>query len=422
MQAVILAAGKSSRLYPYNQVHKSLVKIMGEPIIVHTIRAIKKSGINDVVIVAAPNNLFEDILGNGKKFGVKITYVVQKEATGMGDALLCAKDIVTSDFFVLHAHHVEFAELKADIDRLRGTNNHVVLLAKEEDRLSAFGVLKVDGDRVLEISEKPEDVGASSGLVVKGVYFLNHDFINTLSSVKKEHYSFEKALDEHARSGKVKVALTSKEVVSLKYSWDLLGVKNYLFKKIKRHISKKANISPSAQIIGEVVVSDGAEIAENAVIKGPVYIGHNVYVGTNALVRNETDIEDNAKIGAFMEIRGSLIFENSSTHSGFIGNSIIGKNSKLGALFGSANVRFDRQNILATFDDKKIDTGLRSFGVVVGSNTGLGERVSTMPGVIIGNNTNIGPSTTVMKNVDSDVSYYTKFSENVVKNKPAHSA
>ena len=120
-----------------------------------------------------------------------------------------------------------------------------------------------------------------------------------------------------------------------------------------------------------------------------------------------------------MEIRGSLILPYAKTHSGFIGDSVIGQNSRVGALFGSANVRLDRKNINIEVKGKRINSGLRSLGVVMGSNVIIGERVSTMPGVIIGNNVNIGPSTTVMKNIPENSIFYTKFKEIIQKNKPA---
>ena len=372
MQAVLLAAGQSSRFFPYNNKHKCLVKIAGESIAVHTVRAVKRSGITDIIFITGDHNDFKDVLGNGKKLGVKIRYVVQKEATGAGDALLLASDLINSDFFLINSNHAEFDELKKAIDQMRGTNKNAVLLAKIGTGTN-FGVLKIEGNRVLSIVEKPKSNRGLSSLRVIGVYFLNQEFIDILKKVKREHYSLEKAIDIYARAGKVRFATTDSEILTLKYPWDLLAVKNYILAKIKRSISKKASISKSAQIQGNVVVEDGAQIAENSVIKGPVYIGKNSFIGSNTLIRNSSDIEDNCTIGAYMEIRGSLILPDAKTHSGFIGDSIIGQNSRIGALFGSANVRLDRENVSAQVKGAKINSGLRSLGVMVGKNERVGE-------------------------------------------------
>jgi bifunctional UDP-N-acetylglucosamine pyrophosphorylase/glucosamine-1-phosphate N-acetyltransferase len=415
MQAVILAAGESSRFFPLNLKHKCLVKIAGEPIISHTLRSVKRAGITDVIIVRGKNSEIEDALGNGKKFGIKIRYVIQPEPTGAGDAVLIASRLITSDFYLINSNHAEFDQLKRVIDTKRKTNKDPILLGAPGSTKKKFGALKISGDRVLAVSEKPRSAKNFSNLRIVGVYFLNQDFIDTLKKTPSTHYSLEDALDRHAKEKRLLVAKTSYEILSLKYPWDLLKLKSYILKKQLRHISKKASIKKSAQIEGNVVIEEGVNILENAVIKGPCYIGRNVFVGSNTLIRDGSNIEENCVIGAYMEVKNSLILENSKTHSGFIGDSIIGPNTKIGALFSSANVRLDRTNVKSVVKEEKIDTGLRFFGTVIGENVVIGERVSTMPGVIIGNNSSIGPSTTVMHNVGSDTAFYTKFAEYVEK-------
>jgi len=415
MQAVLLAAGQSTRFFPLNLKHKCLVKIAGEPIISHTVRAVKRAGITDIIIVTGKTHDFQEVLSNGKKFGVKIRYVVQEKPTGAGDALLIASKFLTSDFFLINSNHVEFEELKKAIDAKRKTNRDPILLGVPGSSDRKFGALKLNSDRVLEISEKPKSTKGFSNLRIVGVYFFNQDFINTLKKVPRAHYSLENALDKYAKEKRVLLAVTNHGILSLKYPWDLLNIKNYILKKQQRRISKKAQIAKSAQIEGPVVIEEGAQISENAVVKGPAYVGRDVFIGSNTLIRDGSDIEEGARIGAYMEIKNSLILQGVTTHSGFIGDSVIGSKTKIGALFGTANVRLDRTNIHTNVKEEKVNTGVGSLGAIIGENVVVGERVSTMPGVIIGNNTKIGPSTTVMKNVESGTTYYTKFEEIIEK-------
>jgi len=118
-----------------------------------------------------------------------------------------------------------------------------------------------------------------------------------------------------------------------------------------------------------------------------------------------------------MEIKNSLVLENTTFHSGFIGDSVIGPNCKIGTSFNTTNVRLDRTNVSSFVGDKKTDTGLGSLGIIMGGSVVVGGNVSAMPGVIVGENVNIGPSTTVMKNIPSNTVYYTKFQEIVEKSK-----
>ncbi|MDP2702248.1 MAG: DapH/DapD/GlmU-related protein, partial [Candidatus Rokubacteria bacterium] len=183
----------------------------------------------------------------------------------------------------------------------------------------------------------------------------------------------------------------------------------------KKYISKKAKISKDAQILGNVYIEEGVQILEKACIKGPCYIGKNSYIGNSAILRQETCVEDNVVIGAFSEIKNSIVMHGSKIHSGFVGDSIIGEDCRIGAQFCTANKRIDRGSVKTQIRDEKVDTGLKFLGAIVGNNVQIGIRSSTMPGIIIGSNTKIGPSTTVLNNVSENSKYYTKFQEVIEK-------
>jgi len=95
-QAVILAAGESSRFWPLNQKHKSLIKIMGRPLIFYTIESLKKAGIKDIIIVQGPKKDIEEEL---KDYQPNIKYVIQEEPKGMGNALWQARDLIKGQFY-----------------------------------------------------------------------------------------------------------------------------------------------------------------------------------------------------------------------------------------------------------------------------------------------------------------------------------
>jgi len=417
MQAVILAAGRSSRFYPYNYFsHKSLIKILGKPIIVHTVESIKKSGIKDIILIVSKDSEIKKILGNGKNIGVNIQYVVQKEPTGGGNGLLLGEKLIKGDFFLLNVSHVDFWEFKELILAKKSKNDMAILLAGKEENLQKYGVLKVDKDKVTDLIEKPKKGEEPSNLRLIGIYLFAKDFLKTLRQAPDEHYRLEKAISNFSKNHLVKFAEAKNEVPSLKYSWDLLGIKNYLFKNIKKSIGKNVKIAKSAEVIGKVIIEDGVEIMEGSRIKGPCFIGKNSVVGNNVVLRNNADIEENCVIGANIEIKNSLVMQNSKTHSGFIGDSIIGENVRLGANFDTANVRLDRETVKTEISKEKIDTDLKKLGTIIGPSVKVGIKSSTMPGIIIGGGSIIGPSTVVLQNVPENSKYYTKFKEIVVKN------
>jgi bifunctional UDP-N-acetylglucosamine pyrophosphorylase/glucosamine-1-phosphate N-acetyltransferase len=195
----------------------------------------------------------------------------------------------------------------------------------------------------------------------------------------------------------------------------MLLLKNLVLASLRKYISPTADIASSAQLIGEVYVDENAKIMENAVVKGPCYIGKNVLIGNNAVLRNGVDVEENSVIGANMEIKNTLLMEDSKTHSGFIGDSVIGVNCRIAAGFHTANVRLDRETVKVIVNGQKIDTGLKSLGIMVGNGARIGLKSSAMPGIIVGKNVSIGSGTSVMGNVGDNTKYYTKFQEVVIK-------
>jgi len=411
MQAVILCAGQSSRFYPLNSfIHKANTQLLGKPIYQHTLESVKRAGITDVIVVIGKNNFMRDKIGNGEVLGLKITYITQNEPKGMGEALLRAKDFLNHSFFVLHAHHIDFDVHKEALLN-KQTTDEVILLAKEEDDVSHFGVLRVENDRVSEIIEKPQKGSEPSKLRLIGLYLLNQHFLTELQKTSVDHYSFEDALSKYADSNKVLFIKTDQPVITLKYPWSLLDINEALLESMDTYISPNAEVSKRALLKGKVIVEDGVVIKDGVVVYGPAYIGKNSYIGNNAILRNHVTIDEGVIVGANMEIKNSILFYKTTTHAGYIGDSVIGPENKIATYFITANVRLDRDTIKVTTVKGEVDTMKNHFGIVTGEKVKTGVRVTMMPGVIVGSNALIGPGTVVSKNIPDNTKFYTKFQE-----------
>ncbi len=416
MKAVILAAGQSSRLYPFaKDKHKSMISIMGKPLLEYTIERLKKNGIRELVIVVSKDSSVEKYFSDGKKYGINIAYVTQPAPLGMGNALSLARDHIDGDFLLLHSYHFDVIDFIKDLIRTQNNASKISLLAKKREDTFNQGVLRIEGDRVLDVVEKPAEGKEPSNLCVVGMYLISKDFLNELQNTPVEQYQFEKALSAFAKKNTVKFIEIESDTISLKFPWDLIQVKNYLLKNIKKSINKTAVIAKSAEIIGEVIIDEGATVMEGVRIKGPCYVGKNVIVGNNTLLRDGTCIEEGCTVGAFMEMKNTLVMKNSKTHSGFIGDSVIGENVRIGAQFSTGNVRLDRKTISVVVKGEGIDSRIKSLGAMIGNDVRVGIKSSTMPGVVIGNGSVIGPSTVVLNNVSDGTKYYTKFAEIVNK-------
>jgi len=413
MQAVILAAGESSRFWPLNQKHKSLIKIMGRPLIWHTIEGLKESGIKEIIIVQGSKKDAEKELKD-YKFGIKIKYVTQPEPKGMGNALWQAKNLIKDQFFVLNAERIDCGEMtKISAAKSKKSKVNTVLIGQKTKNPQLFGMMRLKGERILEIVEKPKKGKEPSNIKVVGVYLLESGFFKVYQKTKKHMYDFEDALSDYMGENDVRVAIlnkSEKETPSLKYPWHLFNAERYLIDRfLKSTIEKSAKISKNVQIQGKVYVGKNAKIFENAIIKGPCYIGENCIIGNNSLVREYVNLENNCLIGANAEVTRSIFQEDVHVHSGYFGDSIFGKECKLGAGTITANVRIDRGEIKSAVKGEKVGTGLNSLGVIIGENTKTGINCSLMPGVLIGSNCVIGPGTLVFENLEDNSNLFTEF-------------
>ena len=300
MQTVILAAGESSRFWPLNQTHKSLLKIMGRPLIWYTLEGLRKSGVKEAIIVQGPKREIEKELKSSHcesgSRNLVIKYVVQKKSKGMGNAIFRAENLINEPFLVLDPYHFEAGEvIKEMIEKSKKTKAGLILMGKETDKPWNYGILKLDNDRAMNLIEKPEKGMEPSSIRVIGIYLLPLDFFGYYKRVKENMYALEDALALYMKEKDTRVVITKKETPSLKHPWDLLKVtKSLMDKSLKPKIEKSAKIAKNVVIKEPVYIGKNVKIFENAVIKGPCYIGNNCVIGNNVVVREYTNLEDNA--------------------------------------------------------------------------------------------------------------------------------
>lgn len=415
LQAVILAAGESSRFWPLNSREKSLIRMMGKPLIWYTIRALSMAGVDNIIVVQSPSRDVENELKE-IDCGANINYAIQENALGMGNAILAAKNYITAPFFVMNANRIDCGDvISRMIDCQNKTGAKSVLAGEETLTPWAYGIARLDGDRVLEVIEKPSEGSEPSNINVAGIRLCDPGILEHLEAVagkRANNDEFEAAISMFAKDYDTRIVIFGNGIksVSAKYPWQLFKTQKYLFDKFltQQKIAKSARIAKGAVIEGNVVIGENVKIYEGAVVKGPCYIGDNSVIGNNSVVRDYCDLEEGAVVGAFCEVARTIFQPDVHVHSGYFGDSIFDRGVRIGASAITANVRVDRGEISALAKKEKngvktltkISTGLKSLGVIIGQNSKIGVRATFMPGRFIGKNCFVGPNQLIMHNID----------------------
>ncbi|MFA5746984.1 MAG: sugar phosphate nucleotidyltransferase [Candidatus Paceibacterota bacterium] len=412
-QAVILAAGESSRLWPLNSKHKSLLRIMGRPLICYTIEGLRAVGIKNILVVQGPKRDIEQELKDIPGLG-DVKYVIQPEANGMSGAMAAAKPYVSGQFFVLFAHAVDCSDVvKKMLEKSRQTGAKMVLAGQTTDSPWLYGVARLEGDRLYEIVEKPTEGKEPSKIKINGIYLLESGYFDHLQKILgTTHFNqeFEAAVLAYAKENDSRIVVLDKDYkgISLKYPWHLFGVQKYIFGKFltKQSIASSSRIAKSAVVSGDVHIGANVQIHEGAVIKGPCYIGDDSVIGNNSIVR-DCDLENGAVVGALCETARTIFQPGVHVHSGYFGDSILDSGCRIGAGTVTANARLDREEVKAQVKrekdgEKKVEmvgTGLKSLGIIIGQNSKIGVNVSLMPGRMIGKSCRVAPGTVLMENL-----------------------
>jgi bifunctional UDP-N-acetylglucosamine pyrophosphorylase/glucosamine-1-phosphate N-acetyltransferase len=412
MKAVILVAGKGTRLIPLtDNTPKSMLNVAGRPLLEWMIMRVKEAGINEILLVT---NYLEDQIkeyfGDGSKQGVNIIYRTQKETLGTANAFYQAKDFVgDSQFMALYGdHYLGEGVLK----KLRKSHKEgeVTVSALIVEDTSQYGAFALDGEYIKKVVEKPPKGKEPSKYANAGIYIFPHGifhFIEKTPLSPRKEYEITDTIQIMINDGipHKKHNLEPLDWLDIGLPWTLLEANKRAIEKIGFCI--EGIIEDGAKLHGQVWVQKGARIKSGTYIEGPVVIGEDSDIGPNCFIRAATCLGKRVRVGNACEIKNSIIGDNShAAHLSYIGDSIIGKNCNLGAGTITANIRFDKSPIEVTIKGERISSGRKKLGVIMGDNVQTGINVSIHPGVILGSSAWIAPGVTIQKDVDANVLKY----------------
>lgn len=328
MKALVLSGGRATRLRPITHTSaKQLVPVANKPILFYAIEAIRDAGIDEIGIIVG--HTAEEVMGavgNGERWGVKITYIPQDAPKGLAHAVKIAEPFVGDDRFIMFLGDNLIRDGVAEVVRrfeAEDANAHIMLAQVKNPQ--DFGVAELDGDRVLRLVEKPKE--PKSDLALVGVYLFDSTIFTAVNSIKpsaRGELEITDAIQWLIENGKVvhwhKITGWWKDTGKLE---DLLEANRLVLENMETRID--GTVDDPSNIYGRVVIEAGAKVV-NSVIRGPAIIGEGCEI-TNAYVGPFTSIYNRVKIIG-SEVEHSIILEDSCIKDigARVEDSLIGKN------------------------------------------------------------------------------------------------
>lgn len=186
------------------------------------------------------------------------------------------------------------------------------------------------------------------------------------------------------------------------YPWEALsGIKAFIY-ELGKSLPADEYDSPSEGIW----IHKTAKVFESAYIGAPCIIGPETEVRHCAFIRGAALIGSKCVVGNSTELKNVILFDNVQVpHYNYVGDSILGYKSHMGAGSITSNVKSDKKLVTVHFDDENVETGIKKFGAMIGDNVEVGCGSVLNPGTVIGRKSNIYPLSSVRGTVSENSIY-----------------
>jgi glucose-1-phosphate thymidylyltransferase len=334
MKGLILSGGKGTRMRPITHTAaKQLLPVANKPILFYAIEAIKSAGIEDIGIIISPET-GEDVkttVGDGSRWDLKITYIVQDLPLGLAHAVKTARPFLKDDTFVMYLGDNLIKDGVAPlVDRFNKAKVDAFLLLKEVANPSSFGVAQLAPDgRIICLEEKPAK--PKSNLALVGVYLFNNKIHKAIDEIKPSRRgeleitdAIQRLIDTDFHVGSY--VLTSWWLDTGKKD-DMLEANRVVLDEMS-DVSMLGELRDGSRISGRVHVGKGS-ILKNCTVRGPAMIGDDCVL-ENSYVGPFTSIGDGARV-THAEIEHCILREKCQIvdFHGRIEDSLIGVNVEL---------------------------------------------------------------------------------------------
>jgi len=335
MKGLVLAGGHGTRLRPLTFTgNKHMIPIANEPMLFYGLRHMAAAGISEVGVVLGPlHEGIREAVGDGSSFGLRVTYIHQGEPKGLAHAVLCAREFLADDPFVMYLGDNLLQEgVLPFTERFRADSVDAVIGATPVPNPSSYGVVELDGDRIVSIVEKPAQ--PKSNLALIGVYLFSpaiHPIVEKLTPSRRGELEITDAIWKLHESGK-RVA-----VRQVRGWWkdtgrpeDLLEANDLVLRTLPpSHFVTLGSVAEGAEVRGPVRLGRASVVGPGARIEGPVVIGDEVRIDGNAHIGPNTAIGNRCVLHG-SSVERSVVMEGAEVHGPVeLVDSIVGRTARI---------------------------------------------------------------------------------------------
>lgn len=328
LKGLVLAGGKGSRLRPLTATGaKQLVPVANKPVLFYALEQLVAAGIEEIGIVTGDTALqVREAVGDGSKFGARITYIQQDAPRGLAHAVASGKEFLGDSCFCMYLGDNFLKEgIEVHAERFSTGKAAGQILLKRLDDVSALGVAILDErGRVTKLVEKPKT--HISDMAVVGVYFFGpeiHEITPKLEPSGRGELEITDAIQGLIDAGyEVDSAVIDDEWIDTGKKDDMLEANRVVLSTIRRRID--GEVDASSHIVGDVIIEAGAVVIDSTV-RGPAIIGSGARI-ENTFIGPFTAIGDRCEL-VCCEIEHSIVLRDSAIRniSARISDSLIGK-------------------------------------------------------------------------------------------------
>ena len=328
MKALLTAGGHGTRLRPitYTQ-NKHLIPIANKLMLKYAIDYLKESDIYEIgIIINANDESIINAFGDGKNYGVEITYIEQDQPLGLAHVVKISQSFIGSDDFIFYlGDNILVGGVKSFINDFKKMKSNCHLVLSQVPDPNRFGVADIVDNQIVNIQEKP--ISPRSNLAVTGIYLYDSNIFEAVNNIKPSKRGELEISDAHQFLIENGYEVSFSEITGW---WkdtgqpsDLLDANCLVLDNIKSQ--NNGNIDDMSKITGEVIIGKNSSII-NSIIKGPVIIDNDCiikdsYIGSYSSIGKNCKIT-NAKVEYSILMEGCVL----DSLNQIMKSSLLGKN------------------------------------------------------------------------------------------------